>query len=832
MLSDWAWGVPNKSYITTAGSGLKCWVTGGLNGSSYNDAERSYVESPCFDFTSIVNPHVKFNIYWESEYDFDGANFQYSLNGGTTWTNVGSNTDPVDCLNDNWFNTNDINYLASLASPRKGWSGSVGTVGGGCPATNGSAGWVTSQHCMSNLAGLPSVKFRFTFGAGTYCNDYDGVAFDNITIGEAPSNNANFTFACTATTLQYQFTNTSTLCPSGFSWNFGDPTSGVNNTSIVTNPIHQFSAPGTYNVTLTVNGPCNAPSTIVKTLVTVSNTISSTNVSCFGTNTGSVTTTLSNGTGLVSYTILPSNTTNNSGVFSNLTAGTYTVNVIDAIGCGVSSTTIVGGANAINVNTSNIMPTCNGYTNGSINVTATGGANGFSYLLNPGNITNSTGIFPNLGANTYTITTTDANVCSTTTIVNLSQPNALTITNFSMQNILCGANNGQATLNAAGGTGAINYSINGSTTTNTIGFFGNLSAGNYTIVATDANNCSISTTFSITAPNAVIINNILVKQPGCSPNNDGEIIINATGGVGQLNYSIDGINFGTTANFNSLTSNIYTITVKDANGCTATSTTELISNNAPTFIVSKATDINCFNSIDGSIEVLAITGSAAITNYNLSPGGTSNSSGLFTNLAAGNYTVTVIDANACSNVTSLQINAPTELKFTNTTYIADECGAANNGKIITNATGGTGTITYYVEPGSQNNTSGIFSNLDYGNYLITAKDANNCYTTTTITIVEKICCDNVFVPTAFSPNNDGKNDELNLLNKNGILLDQFIIVNRWGNVVFDAQHIDDRWDGKYKSTDAEIGTYYYLLKYKCSSSNKSYLYKGDILLVR
>jgi PKD repeat protein len=149
----------------------------------------------------------------------------------------------------------------------------VATFPSPCTSNSGSAGWVVAQHCMSNLAGVANVKFRFAFGAGSTCNNFDGIAFDNITIGEAPANNANFTFGCTPTSLQYQFTNTSTLCPSGFSWNFGDPTSGTNNTSIVTNPMHQFSAPGTYTVTLSVNGPCNAPSTITKTVVTVSNTI-------------------------------------------------------------------------------------------------------------------------------------------------------------------------------------------------------------------------------------------------------------------------------------------------------------------------------------------------------------------------------------------------------------------------------------------------------------------------------------------------------------------------------------------------------------------------------
>ena len=112
---------------------------------------------------------------------------------------------------------------------------------------------------MPYLAGKPGVLFRFLFGAGTICNNYDGFAVDDILIGEAPPNAAAFTYTCINNNTA-NFSNSSALCPTGFSWDFGDPSSGTNNMATTANPSHTFSGPGKYTVTLTVSGPGNAPS--------------------------------------------------------------------------------------------------------------------------------------------------------------------------------------------------------------------------------------------------------------------------------------------------------------------------------------------------------------------------------------------------------------------------------------------------------------------------------------------------------------------------------------------------------------------------------------------
>ena len=86
--SDWEWGIPTKPIITTAGTGTRCWVTGTLTGGAYNNSENSFLVSPCFNFSTLQYPEIRFKLFWETERRFDGASFEYSIDGGNSWTDV------------------------------------------------------------------------------------------------------------------------------------------------------------------------------------------------------------------------------------------------------------------------------------------------------------------------------------------------------------------------------------------------------------------------------------------------------------------------------------------------------------------------------------------------------------------------------------------------------------------------------------------------------------------------------------------------------------------------------------------------------------------------
>ncbi len=323
---DWAWGSPAKSVINSAGGGINCWIVGGLTGNSYTDGQASYLQSPCFDFTNLQYPYIEFKVFWEMEQQFDGGGLQYSLDNGVTWMNVGSANDARNCLNENWFNHSAVTYLAPLAAVRHGWSGNIQPTAGSCQGGNGSNGWVVARHTMPYLAGEPNVIFRFVFGAGTICNNYNGFAVDDIQIGEAPPNQASFSYACGNNNVVV-FTNTSILCPTTFSWNFGDPASGSNNSSNEANPTHIFSSPGTYTVTLTVTGPGNAPSTTSAAITILGlSAMVVLPADCISGTGGSAVATVSGSAPGISYSwnSIPPQATSSA---TNLRAQTYTVTV-------------------------------------------------------------------------------------------------------------------------------------------------------------------------------------------------------------------------------------------------------------------------------------------------------------------------------------------------------------------------------------------------------------------------------------------------------------------------------------------------------------------------
>jgi gliding motility-associated-like protein len=326
--NDWAWTTPSKPTITGAGAGSKCWVTGGPVATFYNLGERSWVQSPCFDFTTLNNPYISFLVFWETERSYDGGNVQYSTDGGTTWITIGSVNETDTCSTHNWYNISHVTNLSQITSGTQGWSGTVQQNSGSCAGGGGSGGWKRATHCIENLAHKPSVKFRFTFGSGTTCNDFDGFAFDDIFIGEAPSHQSDFTFSC-LTNEKFQFIDPYSACRSGRTWDFNDPGS-TNNISNVSAPSHTFSHPGLFSVSLTVTGGCTSDTTIIKQVSVKDATAQVTYITCVGADNGAAVINTLYSIGPLTYQW--SHDPNlNSPSATGLPAGNYQVQITDSL---------------------------------------------------------------------------------------------------------------------------------------------------------------------------------------------------------------------------------------------------------------------------------------------------------------------------------------------------------------------------------------------------------------------------------------------------------------------------------------------------------------------
>jgi gliding motility-associated-like protein len=479
--SGWAWGTPLKPVITTAASGTKCWVTATLTQSLYNNNENSTLTSPCFDFTSLTAPYIKFNVFWETENKYDGASFQYSIDGGNNWTTLGSYADYVACPANNWFNTSTT--ITALGSD--GWSGNIqptASCTGG--AGNGSGEWRFAQHEMTSLAGRSSVRFRFRFAAGSICNNYDGFAIDDIWIGEATPLSPDFSYTC-GNNNTVTFTAATSACSVLFDWNFGDPASGINNTSALANPTHVFPGPGVYNVTLAIQYGVSPPPQMTKpvNIITASAGIVN-SIRCNGDKNGSLIANVSTaGTYTYQWSTNPQQTTMTA---SGVGAGTYSVTVSSLQTCPVTASVTLAQPSKLNHQLITADPLC-GFSNGSASIQPTGGTQPYKYTWTPSVTTASSS--NTLAPGAYRIIVSDNNNCADTATFTLVNQNPLKVF-LGNDTLICP---GQQVILNPGTYNSYLWQDNSSLPVFTV-----TQTGDYSVTVGDNNGCVASDTINIT----------------------------------------------------------------------------------------------------------------------------------------------------------------------------------------------------------------------------------------------------------------------------------------------------------------------------------------------
>ena len=529
---------------------------------------------------------------------------------------------------------------------------------------------------------------------------------------------------------------TATVSPSGgtpnysYSWAPGNPTG--NGTANVTN-----LCAGTLTCTVTDANNCTASfiTTITQPTSLTGAITSQTNVVCRGASTGSVTVAASNGTPTYTYSI-NGVTFQASGTFSALAAGNYTITIKDSNGCTATvSVTITQPATAVaGIISSQTNVLCRGGNTGSVTVTGTNGTPGYTYSIN-GVTFVASGTFSNLIAGNYTISVKDSKGCITTVSVTITQPAAVVTGSISAQtNVLCnGGNTGSVTVAGNGGTPGYTYAIDG-VTFQASGTFNGLIAGSYTITVKDANGCTATVPVTITQP--TVLTGSITSQTNvlCHNGNTGSATAAGNNGTPGYTYAIDGVTFQASGTFNGLTAGIYTITIKDTNGCTITVSVTITQPSAVTGAITAQTNILCRGANTGSVTVAGNNGTPGYT-YSID-GITFQASGTFSNLTAGNYTITVKDSKGCTVTVSVTITQPaTAVAGTISSQTNVLCKGGNTGSVTITGLNGTPGYTYSID-GITFVASGTFSNLIAGNYTITIKDSNGCTATVGVTITE------------------------------------------------------------------------------------------------
>lgn len=293
--------------------------------------------------------------------------------------------------------------------------------------------------------------------------------------------------------------------------------------------------------------------------------------------------------------------------------------------------------------------------------------------------------------------------------------NNLVATVTETQAILCNnGSTGQITVTATGLDGQYEYSLNGGPNQTSNVFGGLVSGTAYTVVVSGQYGFTV-TTNPITLANPPALS-ISTNVAGA------DVTATAAGGTGTLEYSIDGTNFQGSNEFTGLANGIYTVTVRDANGCTA-SAQAIVALNSLLATLELQTAISCFDGSNGAVSATVGGGQPPLEfSLNNGPFQASNS---FAGLAAGDYTVVVKDNQGFTTTTNvISLVAPPAVNV----------GATANLNVVTAAaSGGTGTFEFSID-GMNFQASNEFSGLANGDYTVTARDANGCTATTQVTV--------------------------------------------------------------------------------------------------
>ena len=491
--------------------------------------------------------------------------------------------------------------------------------------------------------------------------------------------------------------------PYTFNWSNGATTQDISGLGI-----------GNYTLTVVDANSCQQVISQALTQPTqLTSTISASNVNCNGASDGTVTFTVSGGTG--SYTYLWNNgaTTQN---LTNVSGGTYTVVARDANGCSLSNTINVAEPAAVSISVSSTNVSCNGGSNGSVTLTVNGGSGTITYSWNNGATTQN---LVNVGAGTYSVSISDVNGCTATASATVTEPAALALNGTSSDVSCFGGSNGSVAITVNGGVFPYSYAWSSGATTQNIN---NVSATTYLVTATDANGCNVTGQFVINAPTA-LTSSVIGTDVTCHGQANGTATLTVGGGTPAYTYSWS--NFQITQNLVGLSGGTYYVTITDANGCTKRDSV-IISEPSAIVLGISSSNVSCNGGSNASVTTTVNGGTNPISYLWNNNATTAN----LTNVGAGSYSVVITDGNGCTASASATVTQPAALVL-NGTVANVLCSGGSNGSVAITVNGGVFPYSYAWSNGA---TTQNINNVSANTYTVTATDANSCNISASFTV--------------------------------------------------------------------------------------------------
>ncbi len=649
--------------------------------------------------------------------------YSYSLNGGplqpgNVFTGIGAGNYVVGVYDDN--NCEDTmsitignSYIISVSIDAQADVSCIGAadgsftvhVNGGIPAYSYSINGVTYQ---------PSGTFT-GLSAGTYIvigRDAKGCT-ETVNVTIAPPTpivvaiDSVDNVLCNGTATGNVYVSATGGTPGyTYSWSNGAVTEDI--TGVVA---------AVYNVTVTDSRGCfsTAAATVSEPLPLFLNIASYNDLLCAGDSSGAIDIT-ANG-GVPPYSYLWSNGEITEDI-DELKLGTYTATVTDGNGCNVTITQVISEPTPLVVTAVGTDATCFGASNGSVDITVSGGTPAYSYLWSTFETSED---INNLSGGVYNVIVSDNNGCQQTQSVTIGEPAELVLSTVVTQITCFNDNDGAIDLSVTGGTPTYTYVWSNGATTEDLS---SLSGGTYAVTATDANGCTAITSVIIVNP-APINMSFIVKNPLCYLDTNGSVDMITSGGTAP--YTFIWSNGGTTEDLANIGTGSYIVTVTDSRGCSKIDSAIL---NEPSQIYTSGfiKNVTCNGNCDGFIDITAYGGTLPY-DFDWSNQSSTEDVG---NLCGANYTVTVTDANGCQAASLYVVSEPAVLHV-QAVGTDISCFGGNNGSVAAIPTGGKSPYEYlwsnFIPDSTQ---TGLYA----GKYIVLLTDSNGCHTYDSINIIE------------------------------------------------------------------------------------------------
>ncbi|MBI3218935.1 MAG: T9SS type A sorting domain-containing protein [Bacteroidetes bacterium] len=619
------------------------------------------------------------------------------------------------------------------------------------PAALAATVTASPQSCSAIVDGRLTVSASGGTGTLQYSIDgtnfqtssvFNGLLANNYTITIKDANNCSITRLATITTVSAI---SGTISQTAFINCFGQSTAALNlsvsggtapftflwSNGATSQNVSSLAA-GNYSVVITDSKGCTGSASFLVTQpVTLSASTTTSNYNGFGVNcngaaTGFINLTVAGGTAPYFYTWSNGATAKD---ISGLTAGTYTVNIMDSKSCStIASTTLTAPTTVTVALGSKTNVTCNGGTDGVVTLNATGGTGVYNYSKD-GIVWQVSNTFTSLPQGSYSFLSRDQNNCNSPTplAVSITQPAAITITFSGFQNANCGAADGSVQAIASGGTGALTYQWKDQAN-NVVGNSSTLSnvvSGSYTVTVTDQSLCSKTSATSVGSNGGAVFTVGSLVSTSCFNSTDGKAQVNISSGVGPFTITWSSGETGTSAI--QLPGGSNSVTVKDAGNCSVSSTFTIPSPAAISLSVITKTSPDCVGGNNGSIQVTAVGGNGG---YSYQWNGASGTN-ILSGIASGTYTLQIKDSKNCTLSQAITLNDPAPIAIATVNQITPSCASAADGSIQVSASGGNAGFTYSWNTGA---TGASINGLAAGTYTVTAKDAKNCTQVKSITL--------------------------------------------------------------------------------------------------